>query len=612
MPGDADDDSGAVTSDRDATETARPDSAPTEPATRMRLRPPSAPIDMGDRYRLGKVIAKGGMGEIVAAHDVQIGRDVAIKRLLSDAPSPIALARFLREARIQGRLDHPAIVPVHELLYDADARPFFVMKKLGGTTLSDVLRTASDSRQRLLRAFVDVCNAIEFAHRRGVIHRDLKPSNILLGELGEVYVLDWGIARVIGGDEVRDPATPGDSAETRAGTQLGTPGYMSPEQIRGVTDLDGRTDVYALGCILFEILAGLPLHPRGEAGIHSALAGANARPSRHASDPIPPELDSLCVAATALERTERLRSARDLGDAVQRYLDGDRDLEQRARLATEHLAAANAALDKGDDEHHRKVAMREAGQALALDPTLIGAAELVGRLMLEPPLTTPKAVAEELTLIDDRSSRQHAWIGVAVHAFYLSLAVVFAILGMRDGHIAALAAVSIINVISAWLGTKHRTAPLFVVVMLGNVATIALFARMFTPFLIAPGLAAVTLMAFAFHPVAAEIRTLAILTIGGIVTVIGLWALEATDVLAPTMRISDGAIHLLSPIDNIGALPVELSLCLYALTLIVIATILAHNNAVAARSARDHLHIQAWQLRQLISVPVARSGPHAS
>jgi serine/threonine-protein kinase len=176
--------------------------SPPPPAS-TRERAHTLPGRSGDRYRLGAAIAQGGMGEILSAADAQIGqREVAVKRMKERDPSPHQMTRFFREATIQGRLDHPAIVPVHELGVDADGRPFFVMKKLAGTTLTQ--RIAEDHpRQRLLRAFADVCLAIEFAHQRGVVHRDIKPDNIVLGDFGEVYVLDWGVARVL-----NEPETP--------------------------------------------------------------------------------------------------------------------------------------------------------------------------------------------------------------------------------------------------------------------------------------------------------------------------------------------------------------------------------------------------------------------
>jgi serine/threonine-protein kinase len=182
-------------------------------------------------YQLGALIGHGGMGEVVAAYDPRVGREVAIKRLRAAAASGDGVARFLREARIQARLEHPAIVPVHDLGTDPDGRPYFTMKRLAGVTLAHQLATKPPPpRQRLLRAFADVCLAIELAHGRGVVHRDLKPANIMLGDFGEVYVLDWGLARVLGEHD----ASVGADVEsldgmTQAGSVLGTPGYMAPE-----------------------------------------------------------------------------------------------------------------------------------------------------------------------------------------------------------------------------------------------------------------------------------------------------------------------------------------------------------------------------------------------
>ncbi|MBA2542522.1 MAG: serine/threonine protein kinase, partial [Deltaproteobacteria bacterium] len=364
------------------------------------------------RYTLGEVIGRGGMGEVMAARDEQIGRSVAIKRLRQ--PDPEMLARFLREARVQGRLEHPAVVPVHELAYDEANQPFFVMKHLTGDTLAKVLPQRKFTTQQLLRAFAEICLAIEFAHTRGIVHRDLKPANIMLGDFGEVYVLDWGIARVAG-DEPRESfedigTSP--TIETSAGSILGTPGYISPEQIRGEADLDGRTDVYALGCILFEILAQRPLHPRGHAGIASALADVDARPSLHAPE-VPPELDKICVRATASDKHDRYESARSLSEAVQRYLDGNRDLALRKQLASDELTAARTALESSHLPAQHTAAIRAAARAIALDPTEREAVELVGHLMLQPPKQVPPEVDRELARLDDEELIKSTRIGLA-------------------------------------------------------------------------------------------------------------------------------------------------------------------------------------------------------
>src|SRR5687767_11130253 len=186
-------------------------------------------------YELDSMLGKGGMGEVWAARDKQLEREVAIKRMRTTKPTKDELKRFLREAKIQARLDHPAIVPVYELGTDAEGFPFFTMKKLVGTTLADVLSTGEATQQKLLRALVDVCLAIDLAHAKRIVHRDLKPSNIMLGDYGEVYVLDWGVARLLD-EEAESPSS--DSSEptsehgTKTGQLLGTPGYMAPEQVR--------------------------------------------------------------------------------------------------------------------------------------------------------------------------------------------------------------------------------------------------------------------------------------------------------------------------------------------------------------------------------------------
>src|SRR5262245_40087134 len=222
-----------------------PDSSPRSDGAPTRLSLPN--------YSVGDVIGKGGMGEVLLARDPEIGRDVAIKRMV-DGASPALLARFMREAKIQARLEHPAIVPVHELGRDAEGRPYFTMKRLTGTTLHEVLQRPPRLPE-LLRTFVDVCLAIGFAHARGVVHRDLKPANIMVGDFGEVYVLDWGLARVTA--EADEPRSSDDLAAadglTQAGAMLGTPGYMAPEQVRDAGLVGPAADVYALGCLLFEI-----------------------------------------------------------------------------------------------------------------------------------------------------------------------------------------------------------------------------------------------------------------------------------------------------------------------------------------------------------------------
>ena len=307
------------------------------------------------------------------------------------------------------------------------------MKRLTGITLADVLVstdptvTARWPKRQLLARLVDVCLAIEFAHTRGVVHRDLKPANIMLGDFGEAYVLDWGLARV--GEESPSfrqivPLSGDGVSETRAGDLLGTPGYMSPEQARG-EPVDTRTDTFALGCVLCEILIGKPALPRGIEAIGATLELTELRPSLHAAD-VPPELDDLCARATAADRARR-PSARELADGIQAYLDGDRDVARRRELAAEHAAAAERAFAQPTDAA-RATAMSEAGRALALDPNNQLAQQLLSRLLLVVPDTIP---AEALATADEervegrrRVLRQAAWgylAGVPMFALMLTL-----------------------------------------------------------------------------------------------------------------------------------------------------------------------------------------------
>jgi serine/threonine-protein kinase len=563
---------------------------------------------LAERYRLARLIGKGGMGEVIAARDEQVGRDVAIKRMRASAPSERAIKRFLREASIQGRLEHPAIVPVHEIGHDSDGLPFFVMKKLTGITLGKILVTAERREafglQRILRAFVDVCLAMELAHVRGVVHRDLKPDNILLGDYGEVYILDWGVAKIIGEDDDGEFADVGSGSgehATVAGTTIGTPGYMPPEQACGSRNIDGRTDIYALGCVLFEILSGEPLHPRGTEGMHSALSGGESRPSRRAPGrEIAPELDALCVAATAARPDERIQSARELGDSVQRFLDGDRDLARRRDLARSALGRAQDAFAGGDNEALRGTAMREAAAALALDPALAGAAELVGRLMLDPPRTTPREVheairADEIRMVHD-NARAGRWALIALVLFWPLL---WWIARPGSGYVIAFGVVLLLSGVFYVLAYRGAT-PRFGLVILGNVALIALLSRMFSPLFIAPGVAAVLAMAMIITPRLSSIGSA--IAVGGlfIMAAIGPMVLERLGVLSRTMFVDSTGMVLRAAGVGGAENPVILVGTLYAIGLIVGSCGIAHAMRARARAAHHHLHLQAWQLRQLV------------
>jgi serine/threonine-protein kinase len=569
-------------------------------------RPAATPLQMdASRYKLGDLLGQGGMGEVLSARDERIGREVAVKRIRSNDPGAEELARFVREALVQGRLEHPAVVPVHDLGVDREGRPFFVMKRLAGTVMSDTLKTAEAgdpaTRRRLLHAFADVCLAVEFAHTRGIVHRDLKPSNIMLGDFGEVYVLDWGIARTVRDEEVEARPSQADlqlsTGETRAGTILGTPAYMAPEQLLGER-VGAPADVYALGCILFEIIAGVPLH-RERRTLASASEPVDARPSRRRPE-TPPELDAICEHATHVDPAKRVASARALGDAVQAYLDGDRDVALRRQLALEHIAEAQAVLARGDDEANRRTAMRAAGRALALDPTAGEAADLVTHLMLRPPKETPVEVEQTVARIDTEMARAQGRLSALTLVGYLGFIPFLLWTGVRDATIViAFVAVVVGLGMQVLLLTRRdqlTSAPIYVNACI-NAILIGLICRMVGPFIIAPTLAATTLMAYAAHPRLGRITVIAAILAAGVVIP---WGLELAGVLESTYRFVDGTIVLRSPVIAFHAVPVQFAFALLLVALLAVVAVLSRMMAQRQHEANRRIELQAWHLRQLV------------
>jgi serine/threonine-protein kinase len=550
------------------------------------------------QYAMGEVIGRGGMGDITLALDRKIGRDVAIKTLRSEAPSDDETARFLREARIQARLDHPSVVPVYELGKDERGRPYFTMKRLAGVTLTEVLQNPTITRQRLLRAFADVCRAIDFAHVRGVVHRDLKPSNIVLGEFGDVYVLDWGVARVLDDSVI---AADIETLEGAAPTDhvLGTPGYIAPEGLQ-TPDVDRAADVYSLGTILFEILAGEPLHPRGQAAIQStmnepAVAPAKRRPERA----IPPELDALCLGMLAKDPTMRPTSRR-VADKVEDFLDGDRDLARRRTLADDLVWTARAAIDEG----RREDAMRAAGRALALDPETSGAGELVSALMLDPPKSPPPELVDALRDADAKHVRRRARTAMVAYLALAAFLPVAAWNGIRkwDVVLGVVGFALTMAVATIELRRKpNRTFAEMLVYAIVNSSLLVMLTRMAGPFTFVPALATFMVMSMMSYP-AFSARPWAPWVLIGTILIgfVGPIAFEQLGFLPSTWEIRNGEL-----ISHAGALELHGTTSVTMVTVasvvtIVVAGIHGATIAKASRMQSHQLVTQAWHLGQLL------------
>jgi serine/threonine protein kinase len=289
--------------------------------------------DLGEtKYRLLEELGHGGMGTVYLAEDTVLGRRVALKVVATAAARPGAAERMWNEARVLARLEHPGIVPVHDAGSLPDGRIFYAMKRVDGRRL-DELAPGMPLPERL-RAFERICEAVAFAHARGVVHRDLKPENVMVGPFGEVLVMDWGVAKALDGG-ARAPASDGAplaaTAATAVGAVIGTLAYMAPEQAGGEAGRTGRpADVYALGAILYFLLTGrAPFE--GPAAERRARGDARAEPEppRRLDPKIAPALEAIVLRAMAVEPGDRYATAEDLSAEVARFLDGDRVLAHR-------------------------------------------------------------------------------------------------------------------------------------------------------------------------------------------------------------------------------------------------------------------------------------------
>ena len=349
-------------------------STPGVPPSRSRAsgEPPALLPRHGDPRLLGV----GGMGEVFLVRERLLNRSVALKAVRPELASrSSSVKRFLREAQITSQLQHPGVIPVYELGELPDGRPFFTMKEIKGRTLKELVTSVHAASQagqwapdengwtlrRLIEAYHRACETVAYAHYRHVVHRDLKPNNIMAGDFGEVLVLDWGLAKIVGGErDDDDPAEPEaiqitERHDTRSGVVAGTPAYMAPEQSRGEQDLVGpATDVYALGAVLYEILRNRPPFSLSEAPTHvgtaprQAVKGARPALDFDGNPPVPQELQEICARALEPDAKDRYPDAGALAAEVSDWLEG-----------AKNLAVAKSFLADAQQRHAEMLSLRQ-------------------------------------------------------------------------------------------------------------------------------------------------------------------------------------------------------------------------------------------------------------
>ncbi|MFT7463613.1 MAG: sulfatase activating formylglycine-generating enzyme [Pseudohongiellaceae bacterium] len=373
-----------------------------------------------ERYRTGPELGRGGMGKVLEVRDVLLDRTLAMKMALNaGGTDPLAsrhLGRFLDEARITSQLDHPGIVPVHDLGVSDDGTPYYTMKRVRGRTLRQVMSDGDWSTARVVSVLLSVCEAMSYAHAKGVIHRDLKPANIMVGRFGEVHVMDWGLVRVMadaaepgisGAESARtEPVdqslrTPDSSLATAEGDTLGTPAYMAPEQAWGrLAELGPTTDVYAIGAMLYRLLAGAPPYMasgeiRDNRPVHERVKERPPLSVSQTAPDAPGELVAICEQAMARNPQERFADMGAMADQLRAWLEGRpvsahrtgawvemtkwcrRNRAAAAALAALVIVAATSGWIIASSEHRARVAAAERAALEQRELMLHRAEELV-------------------------------------------------------------------------------------------------------------------------------------------------------------------------------------------------------------------------------------------
>ncbi|MEZ4474199.1 MAG: bifunctional serine/threonine-protein kinase/formylglycine-generating enzyme family protein [bacterium] len=326
----------------------RAEEAPAEPSVDDLI---ARLMDITPRFELQGEIARGAMGRILAAWDLHLGRPVAIKVLRKTAARDLDRVRFLEEAQVTGQLAHPSVMPVYEL-GRLRGQVAFVMKRVEGQSLKTIIgdlrqgETQPFGRMRLLNIFHQLCMAVAFAHTRGVVHRDLKPSNVMVGDFGEVVLLDWGLCKIIR-EGTRSTRSTSERWRTVHGQIIGTPAYMAPEQAMGMIDqVDERTDVYGLGAILYHLVTlRPPFSGKTNREIVQRVLREAVVPLRERAPEldIDPELEAICMRCLARDQADRFPNAKALADRITAYLEAPKERPGPVDVSA-HLSAGQVAV----------------------------------------------------------------------------------------------------------------------------------------------------------------------------------------------------------------------------------------------------------------------------
>lgn len=600
--------------ERNSPERVRPSArVPSIPPPRVDLQlPTSGEVPFDERYLGREPLARASMDDVLLCRDERIGRRVAMKVIDASRGSfPEFRARFLREARIQGQLEHPSVVPVYDMGVDPSGREYFTMKHVAGVTLGNVLGALMSGdpsaeeqfpQLRLLQIFRMLCEVIEYAHSKGVIHRDIKPSNIMIGDFGEVYLLDWGLAKIVD----QEPASSRGKHVTASGQVMGTPGYMPPEQLIGARLVDQRGDIYSLGTILFEMLALEQLHVGESVNdiVRSTQCGADARASERAPHrAIAPELDAITVRATATKKEDRFTSVRELREALDAYLDGGRDLELRRALARRHEIAARDALAEvvkavGDMEALRTTAVREAGKALALDPESAVAQRILATLLVEPPEQLPPQVEQSMAAEANREIRTVGVVGGIGFLSFTAAATFNLWAGIRSWFgFAAIFVPLLVASACAFHLKRTPTAKNVIVMMFFASLAVAATSGLFGPLILVPTLAAAIALVINFNYLR-DLRSICLALAASAFIVPAL--LEWIGLFPHCYVFANGVITVLPVTENHPALPTRIGLLATNLGAIIVPALVAWRQSDILLDLERTMHLTAWHLRRLV------------